>query len=239
MSSQFQTNIVEAFFLNSGETSGAGIDRLNHYALIGVALNVLILFYKPLSDRFGRKPFLVLNTFFMGLGLFVIYLANSLWIYVIGSVLVGFFVSEDIQVVYLLETAPKKHRGMILSFSKGFAVLGTMIVPLLRKTVMANDDARWRYVYLGAAIVGFLVSFIALLTSRESPVFLESRMAYLRLSDEGRAELKASKEKEKASQGGFFEGLRFAFTHKQLRSLLIASFFMLFPLRAPALTKAS
>ena len=35
-------------------------------ALIAIAILAFSMFYKPLADKFGRKPFLVINTFGMG-----------------------------------------------------------------------------------------------------------------------------------------------------------------------------
>lgn len=228
ISSQFQSNIISDFFEIGGRDYTGGLALLSQLGMIGTAVNLLILVYKPLSDRLGRKPFLVLNTAFMGLGLLIISLAKSLPVYLIGSIIVGFFIGEDIQVVYILESAPKNKRGIAFSLSKGIAVLGTMIIPLLRQTAMKNDDSKWQFVFLGVAIFGFIVSAIALFTARESTTFLESRIAFLKMSDEERLALKHSQEKDKASQGGLLAGIRFAFSHRQLRNLLIASFFMLF-----------
>lgn len=225
---QFQSNIIKAFFEIDGRDYTGGLALMSQLGLIGTACNLLMLLYKPLSDRFGRKPFLVLNTAFMGLGLLIISLAKSLPVFMVGSIIVGFFIGEDIQVVYILESAPKNRRGVAFSLSKGLAVLGTMIIPLLRQTVMKNDSSKWQFVYLGVAIFGFVVSAIALFTSRESTAFLESRIAFLKTTDQEREALRRGQEKDKASQGGLFAGIRFAFSHRQLRNLLIASFFMLF-----------
>lgn len=43
--------------------------RSNKFYFLSVTL--LIIFYRPLADKFGRKPFLVINTLCMGLGLFL------------------------------------------------------------------------------------------------------------------------------------------------------------------------
>ena len=226
--SQFQSNIIESFFEIDGRDYTSGLALMSQIGLSLTALDLLILVYKPLSDRFGRKPFLVLNTGFMALGLLIISLAHNLAVYMVGSIIVGFFIGEDVQVVYILESAPRNRRGIAFSLAKGIAILGTMIIPLLRQTLMMNQGEKWQDVYLGVALFGFAVSAIALFSSRESTAFLESRIAYLKMTDEKREALKMSKEEEKASQGGLFDGLRFAFSHKQLRNLLCASFFMLF-----------
>jgi MFS family permease len=226
--SQFQSNIIESFFEIDGRDYTSGLALMSQIGLSLTALDLLILVYKPLSDRFGRKPFLVLNTAFMALGLLIISLAHNLAVYMVGSIIVGFFIGEDVQVVYILESAPRNRRGIAFSLAKGIAILGTMIIPLLRQTLMMNQGEKWQDVYLGVALFGFVVSAIALFSSRESTAFLESRIAYLKMTDEKREALKMSKEEEKASQGGLFDGLRFAFSHKQLRNLLCASFFMLF-----------
>lgn len=64
-------------------------------------------------------------------------------------------------------SAPPKHRAKIFSFVKCVSTLGLMLVPLLRRTFM-TDASEWRMVYLVPAILGIIVSFIALISLRET-----------------------------------------------------------------------
>ena len=84
ISIQFQTNIVTEFFVkNIGMEYGAGLSLFSAIGFISYPVTVLIIFYRPLADKFGRKPFLVINTLCMGLGLFIVYLSKD--IYITGS----------------------------------------------------------------------------------------------------------------------------------------------------------
>lgn len=73
ISIQFQANIVTEFFVkNMGMEYGAGLSLFSAIGFISYPVTLLIIFYRPLADKFGRKPFLVINTLCMGLGLFLV-----------------------------------------------------------------------------------------------------------------------------------------------------------------------
>lgn len=94
---------------------------LDIVSFIAIPFQALSIFYKPLSDRFGRKIFLVINTLGMSLGMLVIALSHNLALYVVGAVIIFFFVPHDMQVVYVMESAPSKHRAKIYSTVKCIA----------------------------------------------------------------------------------------------------------------------
>ena len=86
---------------------------LDIVSFIAIPFQALSIFYKPLSDRFGRKIFLVINTLGMSLGM-----SHNLALYVVGAVIIFFFVPHDMQVVYVMESAPAKHPAKIYSTVK-------------------------------------------------------------------------------------------------------------------------
>lgn len=213
-----KTEIANDLMARFGDRSVGALDVIS---FIAIPFQALSMFYKPLSDRFGRKLFLVVNTLGMSVGMLIIALTHGFLLYAVGAVIIFFFVPHDMQVVYIMESAPAKHRAKIYSTVKCIATLGVMLVPLFRKLLM-TDASLWRLVYLVPAVVGLVTSFGALLFSRETDAFIDARIAYLRLSDDEIAQAKQKKEKN-ASQGGFFAGLKFAFQHKQLRWTFIAT----------------
>ncbi len=75
----------------------------------------------------------------------------------IGGTLMGFMVSHDMQCVYILECSDKKSRARNYAIVKAVAILGTLLVPLLRATLMQNVSERWHVVYLVPAIIGFVI----------------------------------------------------------------------------------
>lgn len=225
---QFQSNIVNEFFVqNMGWEYGEGLSLFSALGYITYPISLLMVIYRPLADRFGRKPFLIINTFCMALGLFIVYLSNNIIVYMIGGTLMGFMVSHDMQAVYILECSDEKTRARNYSIVKSIAILGTLLVPLLRQTLMKNESSMWHIVYLVPAIIGFVLSFIAIFAAKETHTFLKKRIEYLQTPIEER-EKKSKEEKANNAQGGIINGLKFAFKHHQLRWLIIACVFFYF-----------
>ncbi len=225
ISIQFQSNIINEFFVQKmGMEYGEGLSLSSALGFITYPVTLLIVVYRPLADRFGRKPFLVINTFMMGMGLFLVYLSDNILVYMIGSSLMGFMVSHDMQCVYILECSSEKNRARNYALTKAVAILGTLLIPLLRETFMQNQSERWHLVYLAPAILGFTLSLVALLFARETNTFLVNRVKYLKTPIEER-EKQSREEKNSNAQGGIINAIRFAFRHRQLRFLMLSCCF--------------
>ena len=204
-----KTEIANDMLARFGQSSVGALDILSMMSMPFLALGLL---YKPLSDRFGRKPFLVVDTFGMVAGLLIVYFSRSIPAYLVGTCIIHFFVSHDMQVVYIMEVAPNKHRAKLYSTIKCVAMLGVMVIPLLRHMLM-HSTAQWRRVYLIPALVGLVTAFCALLFAKETDAFNRSRIRHLR----GDVEENAT-----AAQVGILPALRFVWQHKQLRWLFLA-----------------
>ncbi len=213
-----KTEIANDLFAKYGESSVGLLDILS---IAVVPFQAIGLLYRPLADRWGRKTFLIINTFGMSIAMVVIFLSDNLFLYFVGACMIQFFIPHDMHVVYIMESSPSKHRARVYSTIKFFANMSVMLIPLLRKTLM-HDASEWRMVYFIPAVVGVVCSFIALLMARETDSFIESRLRFLRMTDEERALEKQQKSTENA-QGGLIPALRFAMKHKQLRWLYITS----------------
>ena len=225
ISIQFQSNIINEFFVqNMGMTYGEGLSLSSALGFITYPVTLLIVFYRPLADRFGRKPFLVINTFMMGLGLFLVYLSDNIYVYMLGGTIMGFMVSHDMQCVYILECSNEKTRARNYALTKALAILGTLLIPLLRETLMQNRSEQWHLVYLVPALLGFVLSFVALLFARETGTFLINRVKYLETPIEVR-EKQTREERNSNAQGGILHAVKFAFRHRQLRFLMLACCF--------------
>lgn len=184
-----KTEIANDLFAKYGESSVGLLDILT---MVVVPFQVLAIFYKPLADRFGRKTFLIINTFGMSLSMLLIFLSDNIVLYALGACIVQFFIPHDMQVVYIMESAPSKHRARIYSSIKFVANMGVMLIPLLRRLLM-NDASQWRRVYLVPAIIGIIACTVALFFARETDAFIDSRLKYLRMTDAQRAAEKAEK----------------------------------------------
>ncbi len=202
-------------------SSESSVTLLNILSVLGIPFQAIGLLYRPFADKLGRKTFLIINTFGMSLALLVIFLSNNVLLYFIGACLIQFFIPHDMHVVYIMESAPAKHRARTYSVIKFFANMSVMLVPVLRRYLMSTAS-EWRNVYLIPAIVGLVVSFVALMLARETDAFIESRLKHLRKSEE---ELRQEKLEKKTSdaQGGLIPALKFAMKHKQLRWLFITA----------------
>ncbi len=214
-----KTEIANDLF-DSDKAAGL-LDMLSIFAIPFQAIGLL---YRPLADRWGRKTFLVINTFGMSFALLIIYLSNNIPLYVIGACLVQFFIPHDMHVVFIMESSPSKQRASIYSSIKFFANMAVLLVPVLRDKLM-ETASEWRNVYFIPAIVGVVTCFIALFFARETDAFIDSRLRYLKMTDEEREAEKLKKSAENA-QGGLITALKFALSHKQLRWLYITSAFV-------------
>ena len=214
INSLMQTEIANDFF-----KSESSVTILNLLNVVAIPFQILGLLYRPLADRFGRKTFLIINTFGMAVALFVIFLSQNAIMYFVGACMILFFVPHDMHVVYIMESAPAKSRAITYSVVKFFANMAVMLVPVLRRMLMQNAG-EWRNVYIIPALVGIVVSLVALICARETDAFIESRINYLKMSE---AELQAEKLRKTAqdSQGGVVDALKFGFSHKQLRWVFI------------------
>jgi MFS family permease len=130
--------------------------------MVAIPFSLLSLFYKPLADRYGRKIFLIINTLGMSAAMFVIFLSGNLYLYLAGVCIMSFFIPHDMQVVYIMESAPPKYRATMYSIVKAIATFGIMLVPLFRRILM-TEASEWRMVYLVPAVLGMVISFIALI----------------------------------------------------------------------------
>lgn len=202
-------------------SSGSSVTLLNILSVLGVPFQAIGLIYRPFADKLGRKTFLIINTFGMSLALLVIFISNNVLLYFIGACLIQFFIPHDMHVVYIMESAPAKHRARTYSVIKFFANMSVMLVPVLRRYLMSTA-AEWRNVYLIPAIVGLVVSFVALMLARETDAFIDSRLKHLRKTDEELQQEKAEKKTSEA-QGGLINAFKFAMKHKQLRWLFITA----------------
>lgn len=197
------------------------VARMSALGFIATLMGGVALFYKPLADRFGRRIFLILNTFGMGIGLVFVGIATNIPVYLIGASIIAFFTPHDMHMVYIYESTPAKHRGKIYSIIKSIATMAIMLIPVLRGAFISDTDVSgWRNVYFIPAVACVVIAVLALVLIRESDAFLDNRIHMLSLSEEEK-EAARQKKQDVDSQGGFFKALKFAFTHKQLLWLAI------------------
>lgn len=190
------------------------VARMSAYSLVAAIAVIAVIFYRPLSDKYGRKPFLFINTLGMGLGLAIIGTAKSIPQYLLGYIVTRFVIPNDIQAVYIYETAPAKHRAKYYSMIKAFATLSIVIVPMLRNYFIPGTDlSNWRGVFIVPGILILAIAVLAFVFVRESDAYIDNSIRQLTMTEAEKEQAKASKS---VNHGGLINGFRYVFSHKQL-----------------------
>ena len=204
-------------------------NAINVVAPISLAGNLLLVispFYKALSDKYGRRLFLMINTVGMGLGMLVVMTAGSVAQYIIGMICMMFFTPNDMQVLYIMETAPKEKRATYSFVAKGIALMSVSLIGVFSRMFLKADvPSSWRLVYMIPVVTAIVIGLTSIFFVRETPVFLEQRISFLSMSEEERKKREeADKAGHTSEQGGVINAIKFIFSNKQLRWILIAGF---------------
>ena len=225
-----QSSFVTEFFVNNPFMGKyySYEDGLAFHSGIGVVTYVFGLFtpfYKALADKWGRKPLFAISTLGMATGLLVIHFSSSYIMFLVGFAIISFFMGHDIQIIYILEEAPDKHRAKIYSFLKSFGILGVILIPALRDMLMGNDATKWREIFLAPALIGFAAVVLVVLFARDTKVFINEKIEYLSRPYEERLAEKALKKQQKEAQrnqSGVFNGVKYIFSNKDTKMLIIS-----------------
>ena len=211
--------------VNSAAYKGA-INTVEPWSTAANLFLIITPFYKALSDRYGRRLFLMINTVGMGVGMLIVMTAHSVVQYILGMLFMMFFTPNDMQVLYIMETAPKEKRATYSFIAKGIALISVSLIGVLSRMFLKEDvPSSWRMVYLIPVVIAITVGAVSFFLVRETPVFVEQRRSFLSLSPEERRK-KAEEDKKSgtAEQGGVFRAIRFIFKNRQLRWIFIAGF---------------
>ena len=225
-----QSSFVTEFFVNNPFMGKFYTyeDGLALHSSVGVFTYVLGLFtpfYKALADKWGRKPLFAISTLGMAIGLLVIHLSSSYIMFLVGFAIISFFMGHDIQIIYVLEESPDRHRAKIYSFLKSFGILGVILIPALRDALMGDDATKWRDIFLVPSLIGFVAVALVLLLAKDTKVFINERIAYLSRPYEEREKEKALKKQQKEAQrnqSGVFNGVKYIFANKDTKMLIIS-----------------
>ena len=202
------------------------INVLAPVSMVSTFMLIVTPFYKALSDRFGRRIFLMINTCGMGVGMLIVMTSASLVQYIIGMFVMSFFTPNDMQVLYIMETAPKEKRATFCFWAKGLALMSVSLIGVFTRMFLREDvAASWKMVYLIPVITALVIGFACWFFVKETPVFLDQRIAYLSLTKEEREVKKAEEKKRGESEnGGVIQAVRYIFKNAQLRWIMIAGF---------------
>ena len=206
--------------IRSDEYANA-ISKMSIATIPTYIITMLLPLYKMLPDRFGRKVFLVINTVGMGVGMLICMISQTYIMYVLGMVITGFFTPNDMQVIYILEVSPQKHRAKLCSITKVIGLLSVSLIGVL-KTVFYDSQVlnTWKGVFIIPVIITIVIGLSCIILTKETPVYVNNRKAYLMKTDEERkAEAEASKVKNQ--NGGIKAAWKYIIASRQLRWVCI------------------
>ena len=222
------THIPYPVDLSTDTTYQSKLGELTLATMFSYMSMMILPFYKSLADRYGRRLFLMINTIVMGLGMLVIMISPNIPIYCIGVIMIAMVKSNDVQVMYIMEVAPKEKRATLCGITKAIALLSVSLLGVFRSMFITQQAGEyitdsWRNVLFIPVVFALIIGALSIFMTRETPVFLSKRISYLEKTDEERlAEEQANKEKENAN-GGVINALKFIFKHKQLRWIAIVA----------------
>ena len=142
---------------------------LTSVALGGAALGAAVA--GTLSDRFGRKPVILVVAVIFFFGAILSAIATVMGVLLIGRVLVGIGigVASMLTPLYLAETSPPAQRGALVSLNQLMITVGILVSYLVGYVL--SEGAGWRWM-LGLGALPGLVLFVGMLPLPESPRWL-------------------------------------------------------------------
>ena len=126
-------------------------------ASLGIYFSII---NQNLSDIFGRKVFLFITMFGMGVGSLIIAFSTTLTHFTLAFFLMYVFFSTDMFIIYISEEAPKEKRGIFINIVMIFGTLGSIAVPVTRSMFITDTSSDWRKMAY-FAILAIPISFMA------------------------------------------------------------------------------
>ena len=167
--------LQQHFHLNAGLTGWAASS-----VLVGCMAGALA--GGPLSDRFGRKPMLLVNALLFAISGILTAFSQTLDHYVFARLLGGIAIGavSVISPLYIAEVAPKRVRGQLVSLYQFAIVSGILIVFFVNLLIQRqggaawNVDYGWRWMFGSLTLPALLLVGMTLLIP-ESPRWLMSK----------------------------------------------------------------
>ena len=138
-------------------------------AVIGAAVG------GPLTDRFGRKPIIIVMAVLFAVGSLLSAAASAIWILLVARFILGIAIgtASMLTPLYLSEMAPADKRGMIVSLNQFCITLGILLSYLVDFS-FANVDGTWRWMLGIGAVPGVLLG-VGMAFLPESPRWLAAQ----------------------------------------------------------------
>src|SRR5271163_4455972 len=203
-------------------------------ALYGTVLGSLIGGWP--TERFGRKPTLLLIGILYLVGAAGSALANNVWVFIIARVLggLGIGISTVTAPLYISEIAPPKHRGWLTGMFQFNIVFGILVAYLSNALLAGAGENAWRWM-LGIAAFPSLAYTLLCLGLPESPRWLlgkrndrEAGIKVLRLIEPQASEVQIQTDADAIVAASSQKISKGRFWTRQLRTPIILAFLIAF-----------
>lgn len=158
-------------------------------AILGCLIGVMIS--GGLSDKYGRKPLLVVASIFFTLAAFGTGLSETIEWFIIWRILggVGIGIASNLSPMYIAEIAPNESRGKFVSINQLMLVVGILLAQISNLFIADpivegqpiinswNEIMGWRYMFWAGGIPA-VVFLLLILFIPESPRWLASKSKY-------------------------------------------------------------
>jgi DHA1 family tetracycline resistance protein-like MFS transporter len=137
------------------------------YGLLSMVYGVMQFFFAPLlgtlSDRFGRRPVLLLSIFGLGLDFLLMAFSSSLWMLVIARIIGGITgASFTVAAAYIADVTTEENRSKGLGAIGAAFGMGFICGPVLGG-VLGGIDVRYPfYVAAGLSLLNWLYGYFVL-----------------------------------------------------------------------------
>lgn len=126
-----------------------------------------------LSDKYGRKPGLLVAAAIFAISSLVMGIAPNLSVFIVGRFFAGIGVgmASMLSPIYIAEVAPAHIRGRMVSLNQLAIVLGIVITHLVNFWLKDTGDEAWRWMF-GSGVIPSTLFFVGVIFLPESPRWL-------------------------------------------------------------------